>query len=386
MRLLISISITLILCVATALGVPHAHIDKQPFGTTTDGAAVDIYTLTNVYGAKVKIITYGARVVSIEVRDHNNQLSDVALGYDDLAGYEKDSSYLGAIVGRYGNRIAKGRFTLDGQTYTLATNNNGNHLHGGLRGFDKVVWTGKGSVVAGAARLRLTYLSKDQEEGYPGNLSVTVTYTWTNHSELRIDYSATTDKATVLNLTNHAYFNLAGAGRGDILKHEMKINALRFTPTDTTAIPLGELRSVKGTPLDFTRPAPIGARIEDKYEQIVSGSGYDHNFVLNKPAGQLGLAAEAYEATSGITLRILTTEPGVQFYSGNFLSGATGKQGLTYPRRSGFCLETQHYPDSPNKPGFPTTVLRPGRRYTQTTIYQFMVLAHGKADIQSPHK
>jgi aldose 1-epimerase len=376
MRFLIWISFALISFVAAPLSVgavPRAHVEKQPFGTTAAGVAVDIYSLTNTSGAKVKITTYGARVVSIEVPDRSGKLGDVALGYDDLPGYEKDSSFLGAIVGRYGNRIAKGHFTLDGVSYTLATNNNGNHLHGGLRGFDKVVWTGKGSVVAGAGRLRLTYLSKDQEEGYPGNLTVTVTYTWTNSNELKIDYSATTDKATVLNLTNHSYFNLAGAGNGDILNHDLRVNALRFTPTNDTAIPLGELRLVKGTPLDFTKATAIGARIEDKYEQIVSGSGYDHNFVLNKPAGKLGLAAEAYEAASGRVLRVYTTEPGVQFYSGNFLSGATGKQGQTYPRRSAFCLETQHYPDSPNEPKFPTTVLRPGGRYTQTTIYQFLV-------------
>jgi aldose 1-epimerase len=376
MRSLISPSFALILCLAASLlvqAVPRARVEKQPFGKTADGLSVDAYTLTNKNGAKVKIITYGARVVSIEVRDGEGKLGDVALGYDDIQGYEKDSSYLGPIVGRYGNRIAKGRFMLDGQTYTLAQNNNGNHLHGGLRGFDKVVWTGQGSVVAGAARLKLTYLSKDQEEGYPGNLSVTVIYTWTNRNELRIEYSAQTDKATVLNLTNHAYFNLAGAGVGDILNHEMRINALRFTPTDETSIPTGELRSVKGTPLDFTSAQPIGARIEDRYEQLISGSGYDHNFVLNKPAGKLGLAAEVYESTSGRVLRVYTTEPGVQFYSGNFLSGASGKQGLTYPRRSGFCLETQHFPDSPNKPKFPSTVLRPGGRYTQTTIYQFSV-------------
>jgi len=382
MRLFISITFALILSVATPFGVravpgctgckKSAHVEKQPFGSTAEGVAVDIYTLTNTGGAKVKIITYGARVVSIEARDRAGKLGDVALGYDDIAGYEKDSSYLGAIVGRYGNRIAKGRFTLDGVTYTLATNNNGNHLHGGLRGFDKVVWTGKGSVGGGTARLKLTYLAKDQEEGYPGNLTVVVTYTWTNLNELRMDYSATTDKATVLNLTNHAYFNLAGAGHGDILKHYLRINALRFTPTNDTSIPLGELRPVKGTPLDFNKSTAIGARIEDKYEQIVSGSGYDHNFVLNKPAAsRLTLAAEAYDPASGRVLRVFTTEPGVQFYSGNFLSGATGKNGLTYPRRSGFCLETQHYPDSPNEPKFPTTVLRPGRRYTQTTIYQF---------------
>jgi aldose 1-epimerase len=376
MRFLISIGFALILCVATALGaraVPHAHLEKQPFGTTADGAAVDLYTLTNTSGAKVKIITYGARVVAVEVRDRDGKLGDVSLGYDDLQGYEKDSSYLGAIVGRYGNRIAKGRFTLDGVTYTLAQNNNGNHLHGGSRGFDKVVWTGKGSVVAGAVQLRLTYLSKDQEEGYPGNLSVTVIYTLTNRNELKIGYSAQSDKATVLNLTNHAYFNLAGAGKGDILKHELRINADRFTPTNETSIPTGELRRLQGTPLDFTKATPIGARIEDKYEQIVSGAGYDHNFVLNNATGKLGLAAEVYEPTTGRVLRVYTTEPGVQFYSGNFLSGASGKQGLTYPRRSGFCLETQHFPDSPNKPQFPTTVLRPGGRYIQTTIYQFSV-------------
>jgi aldose 1-epimerase len=371
MRFLVSISLALILCVATASGVPHSHVEKQPFGKTADGIAVDAYTLTNKNGAKVKIISYGARVVSIEVRDGEGKLGDVALGYDDIQGYEKDSSYLGSIVGRYGNRIAKGRFTLDGVTYTLATNNNGNHLHGGLRGFDKVVWTGNGSVVAGAARLKLTYLSKDREEGYPGNLSVTVIYTWTNRNELKIEYSATADKATVLNLTNHAYFNLAGAGVGDILNHEMRINALRFTPTNETSIPTGELRSVKGTPLDFTSAQRIGARIEAKYEQLISGAGYDHNFVLNKPSGKLGLAAEVFEATSGRVLRVYTTEPGVQFYSGNFLNGAIGKQGLAYPRRSGFCLETQHFPDSPNHPKFPSTVLRPGGRYTQTTIYQF---------------
>jgi aldose 1-epimerase len=353
--------------------VPQARIEKLSFGTTADGTAIDSYTLTNKNGAKVKIITYGARVVSIDVPDRAGKLGDVALGYDDIQGYEKDSSYLGPIVGRYGNRIAKGRFTLDGQTYSLATNNNGNHLHGGLRGFDRVVWVAKGSVVAGAARLKLTYLSKDQEEGYPGNLSVTVAYTWTNRNELKIEYSAQTDKATVLNLTNHAYFNLAGAGVGDILNHEMRINALRFTPTDETSIPTGELRSVKGTPLDFTMAVAIGKRIEDKYEQLISGMGYDHNFVVNKLAGKLGLAAEVYQQSSGRVLQVFSTEPGVQFYSGNFLNGAIGKQGLAYPRRSGFCLETQHYPDSPNKPRFPSTVLRPGGRYTQTTIYKFSV-------------
>jgi aldose 1-epimerase len=376
MRALFSLSLALMLCIATASlvqAVPRADVEKQPFGKTAAGVAVDMYTLTNNSGAKVKIITYGARVVSIDVPGRDGKPGDVVLGYDDIQAYENDSSYLGVIAGRYANRIAQGRFSLDGVVYTLATNNNGNHLHGGVRGFDKVVWTGKGSVVGGVAQLKLSYLSKDKEEGYPGNLSVTVIYIWTNRNELKMVYSATTDKATVLNLTNHAYFNLAGAGVGDILSHDLRINALRFTPTNETSIPTGELRSVKGTPLDFNTPTAIGNRIDSKYEQIVSGQGYDHNFVLNKPAGKLGLAAEAYNPASGRLLRVLTTEPGVQFYSGNFLNGATGKQGLTYPRRSGFCLEAQHFPDSPNKPEFPSTVLRPGGRYTQTTIYQFSV-------------
>jgi len=376
MRSIISRSLAFSLCLASALlvqAVPRAGVERQPFGRTAEGVAVDAYTLTNTRGAKVKIITYGARVVSIEVPDREGKLGDVILGYDDIQAYEKDSSYLGVIAGRYANRIAKGRFSLDGVEYTLATNNNGNHLHGGVRGFDKVVWTGKGAVVGGAAQLKLTYLSKDKEEGYPGNLKVTVVYTWTNRNELKMVYNATTDKPTVVNLTNHAYFNLAGAGVGDILNHELRIYALTFTPTDETSIPTGELRSVMGTPLDFTTATVIGKRIEDKYEQLVSGMGYDHNFVLNKTAGKLGLAAEVFELTKGRVLRVLTTEPGVQFYSGNFLNGATGKGGLVYPRRSGFCLEAQHFPDSPNKPEFPTTVLRPGGRYTQTTVYQFSV-------------
>jgi aldose 1-epimerase len=376
MRPVISAGLGSIVCIAASLlvqAMPRAGVEKEPYGKTADGIAVDAYTLTNASDAKVKIITYGARVVSVEVPGRDGKPGDVVLGYDDIRSYEKDSSFLGAIAGRYANRIAKGRFLLDGVVYTLATNNNGNHLHGGVRGFDKVLWVGKGSVVRGTAQLELTYLSKDGEEGYPGNLSVTVVYTWTDRNELKMVYSATTDKATVLNLTNHAYFNLAGAGAGDILNHEMRINALRFTPTNETSVPTGELRSVRGTPLDFNKATAIGARIEDKYEQIVSGQGYDHNFVLNKPTGKLGLAAEVYEPVGGRVLRVLTTEPGVQFYSGNFLNGATGKQGLAYPRRSGFCLEAQHFPDSPNEPKFPTTVLRPGGRYTQTTIYQFLV-------------
>lgn len=377
MRFFISLCFTLALCLATLSTVfgqqQRANIEKQPFGKTGDGVPVEAYTLTNKNGMKVKIITYGARVTSIQSPDRSGKLADVVLGYDDLPSYEKDTFYIGGIVGRYGNRIAKGKFTLDGVTYTLAQNNNGNHLHGGPKGFDKVVWTGAGEVIAEGARLKLTYLSRDMEEGYPGNLTSTVIYTLTNNNELKIDYDATTDKATVLNLTNHSYFNLAGAGSGNILNHQLKINAERFTPTDATAIPLGELRSVKGTPFDFTKATAIGARIEAKDEQMVFGSGYDHNFVLSKPAGKLDLAAEVYEPTSGRVLSVYTTQPGVQFYSGNFLKDVAGKQGKVYQKHDGFCLETQHYPDSPNHPAFPSTTLRPGSRYTQTTIYKFSV-------------
>lgn len=377
MRILIGISLAFTASVvaddakAAGNGGVIAHVEKQPFGTTVAGNQVDAYTLTNTNGAQVKILTYGARVASIKVPDRQGNLDDVTLGYATLRDYEEDTTFQGAIVGRYGNRIAQGRFTLDGKVYTLATNNNGNHLHGGVRGFDKVTWRAEGAVVDGAAQLRLTYVSKDQEEGYPGRLAVEVTYIWSNRNELKINYSAQTDRATILNPTNHAYFNLAGAGGGDILQHQLVINALRFTPTDRTSIPNGELRSVVGTPFDFRRATEIGARIGTRDEQLAFGSGYDHNFVIDKPAGQLGLAAEVYDPKSGRVLRVLTTEPGVQFYSGNFLDGAVGKQGLRYPKRSGFCLEAQHYPDSPNKPNFPSTVLRPNERYSQTTIYAF---------------
>jgi aldose 1-epimerase len=368
MRLMIML---LLVATTASVSAAKARIEKLPFGKTAEGIEVDAYLLTNASGAQVKIITYGARVVSIEVPDRRGVMGDVALGFDDLAGYVKDTAYIGAVVGRYGNRIALGKFALDGKLYTLAINNAPNHLHGGVKGFDRVVWTPKGSQVKGATRLQLTYVSKDGEESYPGNLTLTVIYTWTDRNELKMQYTATTDKATVLNPTNHAYFNLAGAAQGDILGHLMHINAVRFTPTTVSSIPTGELRSVKGTPMDFTKPTAIGARIDEQYEQLISGQGYDHNFILNKPAGQLGLAAEVYEPTTGRVLRVLTTEPGVQLYSGNFLNGATGKDGTTYPRRSGFCLEAQHYPDSPNQPAFPTTILRPGKRFSQTTIYQF---------------
>lgn len=346
-------------------------IKKEPFGKTPDGQAVEIYTLTNSKRAEARIMTYGGTVVSLKVPDRKGKFEDVVLGYDTLDGYLKDTAYLGSLIGRYGNRIAKGKFSLNGVEYNLVRNNGENHLHGGTKGFDKVVWKAKPSVGRNGASLELTYLSRDGEEGYPGNLSVRVIYTLTENNELKIDYSATTDKDTILNLTNHSYFNLAGAGSGDILGHEMQINADRFTPTDGVSIPTGELRSVKGTPFDFTAPTAIGARIEQQDEQLKFGSGYDHNFVLNKKGQSLSLVAKVYEKTSGRAMEVYTTEPGVQFYTGNFLADVKGKNGKIYLRRNGFCLETQHYPDSPNKPQFPSVVLKPSQKYSQTTVYKF---------------
>jgi aldose 1-epimerase len=361
----------LVLACGVARGA-EPGVERGDFGKTPDGRAVEVYTLTNRRGAEARVITYGATLVSLKVPDRRGRIADVTLGYDDLAGYIDDpSTYFGATVGRYANRIARGRFALDGVEYVLATNNGPNHLHGGVRGFDKVVWEARPLNVRGAAALRLTYLSRDGEEGYPGALSVAVTYTLTDSDELRIDYRATTDKDTVVNLTNHTYFNLADAGAGDILGHVLTINASRFTPTDATAIPTGELRSVRGTPFDFTRPAAIGSRIGRPDEQLKFGKGYDHNFVLDGRAGRLRRAAEAYEPKTGRVLEVWTTEPGVQLYTGNYLSGRRGKGGATYAFRHGFCLETQHFPDSPNEPGFPTTVLRKGRTFRSTTVYKF---------------
>jgi aldose 1-epimerase len=347
-------------------------VQEQSFGQTPDGQKVKLYTLTNSNGLKAGIMTYGAILVSLEVPDRNGELDDVTLGYDDLAGYIKENPYFGVIVGRYGNRIAKGRFSLDGTTYQLATNNEENHLHGGVKGFDKVVWNAQPFEQDDAVGVKLTYLSKDGEEGYPGNLECSATYTLTNNDELKVSYEAQTDKATPVNLTHHSYFNLAGQGKGDILGHELMINADRFTPVDKGLIPTGELQTVKTTPMDFTKPCAIGARINDDFEQLKYGLGYDHNWVLNKEGQELTLAARAYEPTSGRVLEIYTTEPGIQFYSGNFLDGTiTGKQGRVYKKRYGFCLETQHFPDSPNKPQFPSTILRPGQKYTHLTVHKF---------------
>lgn len=354
------------------MGQTKAGITKQVYGRTADGRNVDIYTLTNDKGIEARIINYGGIVVSLRVPDNKGQMGDVVLGFDDLESYLTKNPYFGALIGRYGNRIAKGRFTLDGKEYKLATNNGENHLHGGIRGFDKQLWKAKPFTTKQGPALELSYVSKDGEEGYPGKLSVTVVYTLTSDNSLRIDYTATTNKDTVVNLTNHSYFNLAGQGNGDIPGHQLVINADKFTPVDSGLIPTGELRSVKGTPFDFTAPHSIGERIETPDEQIVFGKGYDHNFVFNNWDKTLRQQVRVYEPTTGRVMEVFTTEPGVQFYSGNFLDGTlTGKGGKVYQRRYGFCLETQHFPDSPNHPNFPTTTLKKGETYRTTTLYRF---------------
>jgi aldose 1-epimerase len=346
-------------------------MERRTFGKMANGQAIDLYTLTNRNGMEVGITNYGGRVVSILVPDRLGKLADVVLGFDSLDGYLSDNPYFGALVGRYANRIAHGSFALDGVHYTLARNNGPNSLHGGLEGFDKRVWKAR-EFSGDQPALELTYLSKDGEEAYPGNLSVKVVYSLTDSNELRVDYTATTDKDTVLNLTNHSYFNLAGQGNGDVLKHELMIPADRFTPIDDTLIPTGELRTVEGTPFDFRKSSAIGARINENNEQLKFGKGYDHNFVLNQKGDGLTLAARVTEPESGRVLEVLTTQPGLQFYSGNFLDGTIhGKGGKIYGRRSALCLETQHFPDSPNKPGFPSTELKPGQTYHETTIYKF---------------
>jgi aldose 1-epimerase len=337
---------------------------------------VDVYTLTNKQGVEARVTNYGGIILSLRVPDRHGRFDDVVLGYDSLAGYLAESPYFGALIGRYGNRIARGRFTLDGQPYTLAANNGVNHLHGGLKGFDKVVWTAKPFENDQGMGLVLTYVSPDGEEGYPGTLTATVTYTLTGDNALVFDYHATTDKATPVNLTQHSYFNLAGDGKGDILGHVVTLNADRFVPIDPTSIPLGELHDVTGTPFDFRRPTAIGARIRQEDEQLRNGLGYDHCLVLDKggKAGELTLAAHVLEPTTGRVMEIHTTEPGMQFYSGNFLDGTLkGKKGAVYHHRYGFAMETQHFPDSPNQPSFPSTILRPGEHYRSRSLYRFSV-------------
>jgi aldose 1-epimerase len=342
---------------------------------------VELFTLSNANGIEVRLIDYGGIILSLMAPDRDGNLGDIVLGYDDLDGYLQVSPYFGALIGRYGNRIAGARFTLDGVEYPLAANNGPNHLHGGEVGYDKVLWTGTPIEGADGAGVTLAYTSTDGEEGYPGTLSVEVDYVLNNDDELVIDYRASTDKATPVNLTHHSYFNLAGSG--DVLGHELMINADRYTPVDETLIPTGELAPLAGTPFDFSGATPIGARIGDADEQLGFGGGYDHNFVLNRPdpgasigadsaAPAMILAARVFDPESGRVLEVETTEPGLQFYSGNFLDGTIiGKNGQVYEHRSGFCLETQHFPDSPNQPDFPPTILRPGEQYRSRTIYRF---------------
>jgi len=370
--------LTCAFCFASApLSVLHAkskpNTTKSTFGKTTDGQQADLYVLRNKKGMQVAITNFGATIVSVKVPDRNGKVADVVLGYDDVKDYESGKTYFGATVGRYANRIAHGEFTLDGATYTLAKNDGENHLHGGVRGFSKKMWTARDVSTANRPALEFTYVSEDGEEGYPGKLNASVTFTLTDKSELIIEYAAATDKATVVNLTNHSYFNLAGQDSGDILSHRLILYADKFTPVDATLIPTGELRNVKGTPFDFTRAEAIGKRINQSDQQLKFGKGYDHNWVLNKnKASGLSPAAELYDAQTGRVINVRTTEPGVQFYSGNFLDGtARGKAGKAYKYRTGLCLETQHFPDSPNHPDFPTTTLKPGERFRSTTIYAF---------------
>jgi aldose 1-epimerase len=366
------LALSLAACNAEKPAMNMANMTLEPFGTAPDGQAVQLITLTNAKGVEMRVMTYGAIILSLKVPDKTGKLGDVVLGYDSLAGYVKSSPYFGAVVGRYGNRIAKGKFTLDGKAYTLAVNNGPNALHGGIKGFDKVVWSADTSHASDGQSVRLHYTSKDGEEGYPGALNVMVTYTLTDSNEVQIEYEATTDKATPINLTQHSYFNLAGTG--DILGHQLTINADNITPVDSTLIPTGELMPVKGTPFDFTAPHAIGERINADHPQIKYGLGYDHNFVLNRPDTGLVVAAVLSEPTSGRRLEVRTTEPGVQFYSGNFLDGTlTGKGGTVYKHRTGMCLETQHYPDSPNHPKFPSTIVKPGATYRSRTVWTFGV-------------
>lgn len=341
------------------------NIKKEIFGQTSDGIDVYLYTLTNKKGAIVKITNYGGIVTSLIVPDKEGNMEDIVLGFDNLKGYLEVHPYFGSIVGRYGNRIANGKFEIDGFEYQLAKNNGENHLHGGEIGFDKVIWDAKEIENDQGVGLELFYLSKNMEEGYPGNLSVTIIYFWTNDNELKINYKAETDRITHVNLTHHSYFNLT-ACKDDVLNHEMMIDADRYTVVNEELIPTGELRDLGGTDMDFRTPETIGPRIEN-----VEG-GYDHNYVLNNTTGDLALVAEVYEPESGRLMEVFTTEPGVQFYTGNFLDGSiTGKDGKVYKKHYGFCLETQHFPDSPNQPSFPSTLLYQGKKYSHLTIYKF---------------
>ena len=350
----------------------RAGVTRAAWGKMPDGTGVDIYTLANANGVEIKAITYGGIIQSLRVPDRAGRFDDIVLGFDSLEGYLAAHPFFGAIIGRYGNRIGKAQFTLDSQDFKLAANNGPNHLHGGVKGFDKVLWKAEGTKSDAGPGVTFTRTSPDGEEGYPGNLDVRVTYTLTDRNELVVDYHATTDKATPVNLTQHSYFNLAGQASGDILGHELMLNADRYTPVDETLIPTGELAPVQGTPFDFRQPTAIGARIGQDHQQLKYGLGYDHNWVLSRKGDGLQLAARVHEPKTGRTLEVSTTEPGIQFYAGNFLDGKlTGKAGAVYRHRTGFCLETQHFPDSPNKPQFPSTILKPGDEYRSRTVFTF---------------
>lgn len=353
----------------------QAELRSEVFGQTQDGDTVTLFTLTNAQGMKVGVIDYGGIITEITVPDREGNMDNVVLGFDNLAQYESGHPFLGALVGRYANRIGKAQFTLDDSTYVLAANNGPNSLHGGLKGFDKRIWKSEGFRNNDGVAVKLMYTSVDGEEGYPGTLNTTVTYTLTDSNELRIDYFATTDKKTVLNLTNHSYFNLKDGGASDILGHELMLKADFFTPVDSTMIPTGEIRSVEGTPFDFRNPKTIGTEIDAEDQQIQYGGGYDHNYILNRPNDlELVSFAIVYEPSSSRKMEVLTTLPGVQLYCGNFLDGSLiGPGGKVYQKRSGLCLETQHYPDSPNKPEFPSPVLEPGETYEHTTVFRFGV-------------
>ena len=369
----IALTALLVVLPGQAMSQQSLSVSRAPFGTLADGRAVELFTLTNAHGVEIRAMTYGAIITAIYTPDRNGRRDDIVLGFDSVAGYLSGSPYFGAVVGRYANRIAGGHFTLDGVTYTLARNNGPNSLHGGLRGFDKVLWSAEPVRSDSAVGVRLRYTSPDGEEGYPGTLQVQVTYTLTAHDELIVDYDATTDKATPLNLSQHTYWNLHGHGQGDILDHVLSLDASRYTPVDSTLIPTGEIAPVAGTPFDFRTPAAVGARIDAANEQLRFGHGYDHNWVLDQPRpGTLSHAARLVDPVSGRAIDVSTTEPGIQFYAGNFLDGTIkGRGGQVYGHRGALCLETQHFPDSPNHPNFPPTILRPGQRYQSRTIVTF---------------
>jgi aldose 1-epimerase len=368
------LAVSLAGCATMSSSNKSSTITKADFGKMPEGQPVEIYTLRNSQGAEARIMTYGGIVQSLTMPDKHGKFADVVLGYDNLQGYIDKTPYFGALVGRYGNRIGGAKFTLEGQTYTLATNNGPNSLHGGLKGFDKVVWTARPMVTSHGPALILTYLSRDGEEGFPGNLEVTAIYTLTDKNELKLEFTAHTDKPTVANLTHHSYFNLKGQGNGDILGHIVYINSDKTTPVDSGLITTGEFADVTGTPFDFRTPTPIGARINNPDKVLQYGPGYDHNWVINKPPGKFGLQARVVEPTSGRVMEVWSDEPGLQFYAGNFLDGTiNGKGGVAYQIHTGFCMEPQHYPDSPNKPNFPSVELKPGQTYHNTIVYKFSV-------------